>query len=265
MTIGDFSRATRLSAKTLRFYHQVGLLPPAHVEPSNGYRLYEAEQIARAQQIRTYRSLDMPVDVVKEVLATDDSTVRDELIAAHLAVMEAQLESTRSAISALRSLLEPAKDAPRIEHRTVAPVAAAVIGEVIDLDDLGDWYTEAMAELDRLVESGVEPGGPRGGIWENELFLNERGEARVFVPVRSLDVPVSGRVRTELLPAAELAVATHVGPDDTIGEAYAALGRYVAERGIGAAGPVRESYLMHPTAEALTLVTEIGWPVVGGF
>ena len=265
MTIGDFSRATRLSAKTLRFYHQVGLLPPAQVEPSNGYRLYEAAQIARAQQIRTYRSLDMPVEVVKEVLAAGDSTVRDELIAAHLKVMEAQLESTRSAISALRGLLEARKDEPLIEYRAVMPMAAAVIGDVIDLDDLGEWYTEAMADLDRLVESGVEPAGPRGGIWDNDLFLHERGEARVFLPVHSLDVPVSGRVRVELLPTVELAVATHVGADDTIGEVYGALGRFVAERGIGAAGPVRETYLTHPTADEQELVTEIGWPVVGSF
>lgn len=39
MTIGDFSRATRLTAKTLRFYHQVGLLEPARVDPVNGYCL----------------------------------------------------------------------------------------------------------------------------------------------------------------------------------------------------------------------------------
>ena len=42
MTIGDFSRATRLSAKTLRFYHRVGLLAPAQVDPGNGYRMYSA-------------------------------------------------------------------------------------------------------------------------------------------------------------------------------------------------------------------------------
>lgn len=49
MTIGDFSRANGLSAKTLRFYHQVGLLKPASIDPSNGYRLYDADQIVDAQ------------------------------------------------------------------------------------------------------------------------------------------------------------------------------------------------------------------------
>ena len=50
--MGDFSRATHLSVKTLRHYHQVGLLQPATVNPDTGYRYYSAHQIATAQVIR---------------------------------------------------------------------------------------------------------------------------------------------------------------------------------------------------------------------
>jgi MerR family regulatory protein len=38
LSIGEYSRATCLSVKTLRHYHEVGLLEPAHVDPSSGYR-----------------------------------------------------------------------------------------------------------------------------------------------------------------------------------------------------------------------------------
>jgi DNA-binding transcriptional MerR regulator len=44
LTVGDFSRATHLSVKTLRHYHQVGLLQPATVNPGTGYRYYSARQ-----------------------------------------------------------------------------------------------------------------------------------------------------------------------------------------------------------------------------
>ena len=40
LTIGDFSRATHLSVKTLRYYHQTGLLAPAGVDAETGYRRY---------------------------------------------------------------------------------------------------------------------------------------------------------------------------------------------------------------------------------
>lgn len=71
MTVGDFSRMTHLSVKTLRHYHEVGLLEPAQVDPSNGYRYYRPEQVPVAQVIRRLRDLGMPVAEVKAVLAAD--------------------------------------------------------------------------------------------------------------------------------------------------------------------------------------------------
>jgi DNA-binding transcriptional MerR regulator len=41
--VGDFSRATHLSVKTLRHYHQVGLLEPVAVNPDTDYRYYSAD------------------------------------------------------------------------------------------------------------------------------------------------------------------------------------------------------------------------------
>ena len=55
LTVGDFSRATHLSVKTLRHYHQAGLLEPAAVNPDTGYRYYSAGQIPTAQVIRRLR------------------------------------------------------------------------------------------------------------------------------------------------------------------------------------------------------------------
>ena len=43
LSIGDFSLMTHLSIKTLRYYHQVGLLEPAEVDEHTGYRSYRVE------------------------------------------------------------------------------------------------------------------------------------------------------------------------------------------------------------------------------
>ena len=55
LSIGDFSRATHLTVKTLRHYHQIGLLEPADVDPHTGYRRYTTDQIPTAQVIRRFR------------------------------------------------------------------------------------------------------------------------------------------------------------------------------------------------------------------
>src|SRR5580693_1023376 len=102
LTVGDFSRATHLSVKTLRHYHQVGLLEPATVNPDTGYRYYAAGQIPTAQVIRRLRDLEMPVADVKAVLAAPDAAARNALIAAHLDRLESELARTRGAVDSLR-------------------------------------------------------------------------------------------------------------------------------------------------------------------
>ncbi|PPK71259.1 MerR family transcriptional regulator [Actinokineospora auranticolor] len=60
-TIGAFARATGLTHKALRLYHELGLLPPAAVDPETGYRYYREEQVARARFIASLRGLGMPL------------------------------------------------------------------------------------------------------------------------------------------------------------------------------------------------------------
>src|SRR3954470_15003809 len=49
IAIGDFARMTHLSIKALRHYHEVGVLVPAEVDPSSGYRFYRTDQVPVAQ------------------------------------------------------------------------------------------------------------------------------------------------------------------------------------------------------------------------
>ena len=62
LPIGDFARATQISVRMLRHYHQIGLLTPAESDPQTGYRRYTTEQIPRAQVIRRFRDLEMPLE-----------------------------------------------------------------------------------------------------------------------------------------------------------------------------------------------------------
>ncbi|MGY1810489.1 GyrI-like domain-containing protein [Blastococcus sp. SYSU D00669] len=65
------------------------------------------------------------------------------------------------------------------------------------------------------------------------------------------------------LPAAELAVTTHLGEHHDIGVTYGELGAWVVANALAVAGPVRETYLVGPrdTADPSAWRTEIGWPV----
>jgi DNA-binding transcriptional MerR regulator len=265
LAIGDFSRATHLSIKTLRHYHRVGLLEPADVDPDTGHRRYTTEQIPTAQVIRRFRSLDMPLEEIHAVIAAPDLATRNELIAGHLARLEATLARTREATASLRDLLQaPVHAAPlTVEHRQVAATPAAAVREVIDAEDGASWLHGALGELYATLDAQKRtPSGPSGGVFANDLFTHERGEAVIFVPCVEPIRPI-GRVTSLTVPDVELAVTTHVGDLSDVDLAYGSLAAYVADHALGVEGPLREYYVVgsHETADETLWRTEIGWPI----
>jgi DNA-binding transcriptional MerR regulator/predicted enzyme related to lactoylglutathione lyase len=71
MSIGTFAQQTGLSVPALRYYDQIGLLPPATVDPSSGYRRYQTDQLKPARDIYMLRALGLPIDLVRDVVSAD--------------------------------------------------------------------------------------------------------------------------------------------------------------------------------------------------
>src|SRR5258708_9888292 len=182
LTIGMFARVTLLSVRTLRRYHERGLLEPAVVDPDSGYRYYTSEQIPAAQVIHRLRELDMPLREVREVLATPDAAGRASLVAAHLSRLESELDRTRMAVTSLRRLLQPEPERFDVELRSVPPMTVAAIGEAVDQGRVLGWYDAAMAELDTAL-AGRRVTGPPGGRDANEPVTEGCGAGLVYPPV----------------------------------------------------------------------------------
>jgi DNA-binding transcriptional MerR regulator len=236
-TIGEFSRATHLSVKALRHYDEIGLLMPADVDASTGYRHYQAAQVPSAHLIKRLRDLDMPLPQIRQVLAAPNVGARDSAISEHLERMESTLVRTQETVAALRSLLTRAPE-PAIERRLVAATPVAVVREIVAWDDVEGWLASALAALHHNVEAT----GPDGAVYEPRFFEDHIGEVTAFVPVAS---------STEVLAAARFAVAVHLGAFDRLDETYGALGAYVTTLGIAAGAAIREHYLDETTTEVL--------------
>jgi DNA-binding transcriptional MerR regulator len=264
LTIGDFSRATHLSVKMLRHYHDIGLLVPDDVDSGTGYRRYGTAQIATAQVIRRFRDLDMPLEEIHAVLSAPDPRARGHLISAHLARLEASLTRTQDAVATLRDLLErPSLAVGPVSHRHAPAVVAAAITETVDCADALAWLRGAFGELTAtLAAQGIKPAGPGGGIYQNEIFTEERGVATIFLPCPAPPRRM-GRVAALDVSAAELATIVHEGSHAGIDLAYGALADYVTRHALAVDGPLREYYLTGPadTSDQAVWRTEIGWPI----
>jgi DNA-binding transcriptional MerR regulator len=264
LSIGEFSRLTHVSVKALRHYHDLDLLCPTRIDPDSGYRFYATAQAPAAQLIRRFRDLGMPLDQVKVVLTATNPTTRDEVIAEHLRSMERQLEQTKTAVASLRQLLEgggPPSLAVGFHTATATPALLATAR--VAWEEAFEWLPDTLADLRREIGADADlRGGPDGALYSAEFFESHVGEVTAFIPLNTSAGDVGGLVPDE----GPVAVAVHRGALRELDQTYAALGSFVAERGLGsrARTAIRENYLVSliDTDNEHGLVTEVCWPVL---
>jgi DNA-binding transcriptional MerR regulator len=141
LTIGQLSHRTGLPVRTIRYWSDIGAVPPAG-RSSGGHRVYDAESVARLELVRTLRELGLGLDEVRRVLERE-VTVAD-VAAAHVAALDAQIRSLRLTRAVLSTV---AKRRPDTEEMTLmnrlARLSAQERKQIIE-----DFVTEVFGGLD---------------------------------------------------------------------------------------------------------------------
>jgi effector-binding domain-containing protein len=263
LPIGRFSEVCRLSIPALRHYDELGLLPPAAVDPDTGYRYYAMAQAEDANRIRTLRFLEMPLVEIRAILAGDPATTRTMLEGHRRRLLEAA-EKQRYAITLLDSMLreEPAMEY-EVHLRETVPQPAACIQGRAAWSELGPFISAALTEiLGAAGGQGVRFAGPPYGIYHSPDSTEAEVNLEIGIPVAEQIEP-AGRVVATLIPGGLVAATVHCGPYEDVAPAYRALGEWVQEHGHETAGPPREIYLVGPdqVEDPGALRTEIVWPI----
>jgi DNA-binding transcriptional MerR regulator len=118
LTIGRFARLSGLSIGALRHYDEIDLLRPAYVDPTTAYRRYRREQLEDARVIARLRELEMSLDEIRQVLASDDANQRARLVEPHRARLEAR---TNRLQRVLHHVTRISKGDPIVSRPQVAP------------------------------------------------------------------------------------------------------------------------------------------------
>jgi DNA-binding transcriptional MerR regulator len=126
MTIGAFSAMSGLSIPALRHYDEVDVLKPASVDAQTGYRRYLRAQLDEASLICTLRSVDLPIDEIREVLRADDQHVTGRILARHGERLAKRAETVVRMVSDLETHLEKGIPMPKTSTARIVQVKIAV-------------------------------------------------------------------------------------------------------------------------------------------
>lgn len=249
MTISQFARRSGLSHKALRLYEMSGLLPPAEIDPVNGYRRYSEGQLGRAHWISRLRQLDMPLATVAELLADGDEQQMLARLDRWWAEQQATMRIKEALVAHLRAGLAPggAGDLPsyQVRVRKVAGAKIAVIRHQVDQSTLVDTMVGACQQIrDHLRDCGATPAGEAWWLYHGVVTPDSEAPVEACLPYTGSADP-AGPITLRIEPAHREAYCT-VSRDECayprIMAAYDAVASWVRTRQLVSTGPAREVY-----------------------
>ncbi|HEY3248470.1 MAG TPA: MerR family transcriptional regulator [bacterium] len=264
--IGRFAAASRLSLKALRIYDRLGLLRPAHVDAESGYRYYRADQLRAARLVALLRRLDMPLDVIRNVVEAPTSAGAYGVIETYWSEVESRVVQGRRVMAYLRALIQGGGEmALKVKTRQTPAGQAVGIMQDVYVKDLDPFINEAFARLFRYVAAHDIPvAGPGMVIYHGEVNDDSNGPVEVCLPVERGSLEPSGDIGLIDLPAGTEAYTTVTREQTHFPEilgAYDALHTWIKHHNRKTAASPREIYFADESqAGPNDPFCDVAWP-----
>jgi DNA-binding transcriptional MerR regulator len=276
-SIGEFSRRTQLSIRTLRLYDREGLLKPALVDAETGYRYYQPTQILAAEEIRFLRDCDLPLETIARLRQLRARGADREILGileGHEPVIQEKLSSMQKMQRWIRSLrLEIAEDSEAGKRRSspdagieVVKSRSRIVVATRKFGNYGDVFPLIEELTDFALSNGLRIEGPPMLLW-GEALSADRANPGAAAEVE-VAMPVSGRFAstTDLLrrrlAAGAVARLMFRGERTESGLHYERLFSWVRENDCEITGAFREIYHNLPgTVEPAEYLTELQVPI----
>lgn len=245
-SIGEFSRISQLSIKSLRLYHEKGILIPAEVDEFTGYRYYNDDSFEIARSIRILRDLDFSLAEIKEIL--DDCQEEEDLMEHLQRKVEAVKEkinrykqvsrSLQLIIQAEREIAMGENATFDVEEKEIATVLVAGHRMKGKYSDIGKGIGFVCKKMGRHIN-----GKPITLYYDCE-YKEEDADFETCMPVRKGTDQDGISVRE--LKGGKAITLIHKGPYDTLSDSYRRIMAYMKEKNLKIKWPNREVYLKGP-------------------
>jgi DNA-binding transcriptional MerR regulator len=269
-TVGEFSQLAQVSRRLLRYYDEIGLLKPMHIDKFSGYRYYSVEQLPDLNRILALKDLGLSLDQIRKVLRDKVSTDQIQgMLLLKKAEIEQQLQGELQRIRNIESRLQFIRNAENDQILDVV-VKQMPAQPVLSVRLVVPTFEEGMGIMGQIMTALPQTSmyGVFFGIWYNGGPFEPDSDVEVGRIIRADDhapVPLQNGLQLNFreLPAVPT-MATYAvrGPVETVHLGYSAIGIWAETNGYRFSGEAREIALQLPQkADGSDGITEIQFPV----
>ena len=246
-TIGEFSKITGLTVKTLRFYHEQRLLEPTYIDDESGYRYYAESKVELARTIKQLRQLEFSIaDIGNIVNQYEDDDDLLNFLEAQRKKISTQEEKYRQIRKSLEVLIRIQKLTRvtmntanlKITKKQIDPMLIAGVRMRGKYADCGRQFGRIARTFGRYLN-----GKGMLLIYDRE-YKEEDADFEVCFPIKKGDSQDYIQVRE--LPGGNAVTLVHHGPYDELSRSYEPLIHHLKEADHEITVPTREIYLKGP-------------------
>ncbi len=247
LSIGEFSKVTSLTIKTIRLYDEKGLLPPAVVSDGSGYRYYDAASVERARIIQELRALDFSLADIAQILeAGEDEADIVSYLEKHVDEVARKLDRYQQIHRALETLIAKEREAAMAAQSGIAPVEEKEVDRVLVAGIRGKGaYADSKARFSALGRAvGRFMNGKPLGLYYDTEYKEQDADFESCFPIRKEVRPEGIDVRW--LEGGRCVSTVHTGPYSDLGASYRRVFEYIREKNFKPKVPSREVYIKGP-------------------
>jgi predicted transcriptional regulator YdeE/DNA-binding transcriptional MerR regulator len=275
LKIGEFSKIAQVSIKTLRYYDQMGLLNPSHIDRFTGYRYYALSQLDRLNRILALKDLDFSLDQIQGLLNVNmpEETMRGMLENKSSELRERLNEDQARLLRVENRLKQLAEGSGHLQAAVVMKSAPhlllATIRQTLPTQsNLISWQNSCLKLIHTyLADKDLNAQGPDILIYHQDEYRETDLDVEVGTVVRETrhsqeKILTEAGLQFRVLPGAnQLASAIHQTKTVMLWETYALLAEWTQSNGYHATGPWRE--LIYQQEEPIQeTVVEVQRPVM---
>lgn len=244
-SIGEFSLISRLSIKTLRYYHQIGLLMPVQVNEENGYRFYNNESLRTVDRLIQLKEMGFSLKEIAEIMEDPQTNLEQ-----WMKKKERQIQDKIALLSQQRELISQWKE--RIDQNSLIPQEEIKLLELKAENylyvELTGSYDEIGRGFDQILRIGSSYiAGPCFALYHQLEYMEEDARMDACFITHS-PVKLRNLNSGELKPRKALSLI-HRGPYHRLGNAYKRLLEHCKEMKYNILLPIREIYHKGPGME----------------